>query len=261
MSKIMQREVLLSKMTWPEVRERLKVTNIAMVPIGSIEQHGPALPLDTDIHNAYTVAKKAAERVAEDVKPVMTPPISFGFSDHHMDFPGTISIREDVLANFIIDVCKSLVHHGFKKIVIINGHGGNHAAIHMAVYTLKKETKAFIVYADLFNFAADVVRQLAEPPSYHADDVETSVAMALGQHVRKVKLVKEIARTPIPKYIKIDFSAPPPTVKIPVYLKEFTKTGVIGDPTKASREKGERIVEATVERLAEFLRQLKRIEI
>ncbi|MCP8322205.1 MAG: creatininase family protein, partial [archaeon] len=147
------------------------------------------------------------------------------------------------------------------KIIILNGHGGNLAAIHMAIYKLKKETNIYIVSTDLFNIAADLIKSVAQPPLYHADDIETSVAMALGEVVREEKLVKETAHTPIPKFIKIDFSAPPPSVKIPVYLKEFTKTGIIGDPTRASRKKGEQIIEATVERLAEFLRELKQMKI
>ncbi len=247
-------------MTWPEVKEKLKETDIAIIPLGSIEQHGPALPLDTDIYIAYEIAKKVAKKTAKDIKPIVIPPIYFGFSDHHMDFPGTISIREDTLANLIIDICKSLAYHGFKKIIILNGHGGNHAAIHAAMYKLKKETNIFVVFIDIFNIVADIAKNIVQPPTYHADDYETSVIMALGQNVKKEKLVSEVAYTKIPKFIKIDFLASPPSVKVPVYLKEFTKSGVIGDPTKASKEKGEKIVETIIERLVDFLKELKQIE-
>jgi len=257
----MSNEILLSKMTWLEVKNRLKETNIAIIPIGSIEQHGPALPLDTDTCIAYMVAKKVAEKTAKDIKPIVTPPIYFGFSDHHMNFPGTISISEDTLSNLITDVCKSLAHHGFKKMVIINGHGGNHAAIHMAMYRLKKEMKIFIALVDIFNIVADVAKNIIQSPIYHADDFETSIMMALEQNVRKEKLIKEVANTKIPKFIKIDFLASPPSIKIPVYLKEFTESGIIGDPTKASKEKGEKILEAIIERLVDFLKELKQLKI
>ncbi|MEM1574250.1 MAG: creatininase family protein [Candidatus Methanomethylicaceae archaeon] len=257
----MSNKILLSKMTWPEVKERLKETDMVIIPIGSIEQHGPALPLNTDTYIAYMIAKKVAKKVAKDIKPVIAPPIYFGFSDHHMDFPGTISINEDTLANLIIDICKSLAKHGFRKIIILNGHGGNHAAIHRAMYELKRERNIFIAFVDIFNIVADIAKNIFQPPIYHADDYETSVVMALGQNVKKEKLVKEVAHTKIPKFIKIDFLAPPPSVKVPVYLKEFTESGIIGDPTKASKEKGEKIVEAIIKRLVDFLRELKQIKI
>lgn len=88
----MKCEILLAKMTWEDVEKRLKESDVAIVPVGSTEQHGPALPLDNDAFTSYTLAVTAAEKVADYVKPIVTPAMSFGVSDHHMEFSGTITL-------------------------------------------------------------------------------------------------------------------------------------------------------------------------
>ncbi len=138
----MERKYLLAKMTWPEVEEILKETDIALVPIGAIEQHGPALPVDNDAHIATEFTTRVAERIWSKQKVVVIPTISFGFSPHHMQFKGTITLSESTLANMIVDVCKSLEHHGFKRIILINGHGGNTTAISNALHTMSGAVKA-----------------------------------------------------------------------------------------------------------------------
>lgn len=247
-------------MTWPEVEDRLKESDIAIIPVGSTEQHGPALPLNNDAFTAYTLAKMAAVKVKEGVKPVITPPVSFGVSEHHMGFPGTITLRPETFTNIIIDVCKSLVHHGFKKLVIVNGHGGNDAALSIATAKVKEETGAFIALVNWWTLAGDVIQKVAESPLFHACESETSVALAIGQNVNMDKTVKEIPQTAMPNFLKCDLFAKPPIVATPIDMKTLTKSGVVGDATRASAEKGKQIVDAVVNRLAEFLRELKSLK-
>jgi creatinine amidohydrolase len=253
-------EILLAKMTWEDVEKRLKESDVAIVPVGSTEQHGPALPLDNDAFTSYTLAVTAAEKVADYVKPIVTPAMSFGVSDHHMEFPGTITLPPQVFTNVIVNVCKSLIHHGFRKIVLLNGHGGNDAALHTAIYELKKDSDAFVCLVNWWNLVMDVIRENTKPPFLHADETETSIALALNQLVKKDKLVRTIPVSEIPEFIKHDFLASPPTVEVPIKMKELSKTGVVGDATRASKEKGEKIVEATITRLTAFLRALKDLE-
>jgi len=254
--------ILLAKMTWEEVAERIKGGyNIAVVPTGAIEQHGPMLPLDVDIHNCYEIILKTAERVAKDVKPVVVPPIWFGFSWFFMDFPGTITLKEQTFTNVVIEVSKSLIHHGFKKIVIVDGHGGNHGALHEARYRLKAQTDAFVVVVGLSTFVpADLVKELFRPPIHHADEVETAMSLALGNVVHMDRVVDEVPKGPLHKYIKFDYSAPPPKVLYPLRMKEWTKSGSWGYPSRATKEKGEKYVEAIVNGFAEFLRELKALD-
>ena len=104
---------LLAKMTWQEVADRLKKGyNIAIVPVGAFEQHGPMLPLDTDTYNVYNLILKAVEKVFKEVKPVVVPPLWCSYSWHFMDFPGTITLKEETFAEVLVQVCKSMIHHG-----------------------------------------------------------------------------------------------------------------------------------------------------
>jgi len=255
---VAKEETLLAKMTWPEVKERIGKAAVVIVPVGSTEQHGPALPVDNDAFTAYTIAKMAAEK-AEGVKPIVTPVVSYGMSMHHMGFPGTITLRADTLINVIVDICKSLVHHGFRKKVIVNGHGGNNSALGIAVNRVKEETGVFVIHVNWWDLVGDVIQEVTEPPLFHADETETSVALALGQRVKDER-VREIPETVIPEYIKTDLYASPPVVHVPIDMRALTKSGVVGDATRASLDKGKRIVDAVIERLVILLNKVKAVE-
>ena len=114
-------EVLLYKLTRPEVEEYLKENDIVLFPTGSTEQHGKHIAIDNDAFTALEVSKRVAEKTGVLVAPVMP----FGYSPHHMAFSGTITLPFETLLQVYKEVCKSLMKHGFKKIVIMNGHGGN----------------------------------------------------------------------------------------------------------------------------------------
>jgi len=251
--------ILLEKMTWQEVAERLKEGyDMVLIPTGAMEAHGPMLPLDTDTYICYEITRRAAEMVAQEVRPVVTPPIWFSFSWHLMDYPGTITLKEETFANVVAEVCESLIHHGFKKVVIVNGHLGASGALHVALYRLKRKTDAFVVLLDWWTLVEDVIKEIIEPPVHHADDLETSISLALRRDVRTEKMVDEVPQLPIPKYIKPGLAAGP-KVHIPMRIGEWSKSGVWGYATKASKEKGEKIVKKAIERLADFLRQLKEL--
>lgn len=256
----MQKQYLLAKMTWPEVEKRLQESEIVIVPLGSTEQHGPALPLDNDHFAALQFATLAADRLWDDVKVVVTPPIVFGFSPHHMAFKGTITLQESTLANVIVDVCTSLAAHGFKKIVLINGHGGNSTAIATALHILQDKIESKVFNIDWWTIASDKILEIATRPVYHACDMETSVSWYLGQRLLEDKRVDEPGKSPYPGYVEPDLFAPPPKVSTTFTMKEITDSGVVGYATKATKEKGEQIVKVTLERIVNFLRELARSE-
>ena len=247
---------MLAKMTWPQVEERLKESNIAIVPVGSTEQHGPALPLDNDHFAALQIAMMVAERLWDDVKVVVTPPIAFGYSPHHMGFKGTITLRESTLADVIIDVCTSLASHGFKNIVLINGHGGNTTAIGNALHSLHKKIDAQVFNIDWWTVASDKILEVATRPVYHACDMETSVSMYLGQQVLEDKLVDEPGKSPVPGFVEPDLFAPPPKVSMIYSMKDITNSGVVGYATKATKKKGQQIAEVALDRIVKFILKL-----
>mgnify|MGYP000975475067 CR=1 FL=1 len=130
---------MLPDMTWEEVKDRARESDVAIVVTGANEQHGIHLPLKTDIFIATEIAKRGVDLVKNDVKPIIAPPIPFGYSPEHQFFPGTIVINLNTFINLVKDVVRSLIKSGFNKIVIINGHGGNPPALMNVVGEIKQE--------------------------------------------------------------------------------------------------------------------------
>lgn len=240
-------------MSWPEVEEIKKQTDVAIIPVGSTEQHGLHLPLKTDAFIAYELAKLAAQKVPV----VVTPPIFYGESSHHLDFPGTISINSSTLVSLTKDVAKSLVRHGFKKIIILNAHGGNTHILQTAANEIHQETQAFVALVDWWTIASDEVMKIKTSPIWHACELETSIMLALdSSSVDLSKAVKQIPSA-LSKFIKYDFAAGEPRARVAwPNVKKVSGSGVIGDPTKASIEKGEKIVNKVVERLVTLITEL-----
>ncbi|MFC1803912.1 creatininase family protein, partial [Thermoproteota archaeon] len=120
----------LQEMSWPEVDEALTHTNIALVPVGSTEQHGLHMPLGVDTY----IPMMLAEEVAKKTEVVLTPPLWFADCPHHMGFTGTITLRSETLIELVYDICMSLIKHGFKKILLLNGHTiANNPALMIAI--------------------------------------------------------------------------------------------------------------------------------
>ncbi len=255
----MNKEYLLANMTWPEVEKRLEECDIALVPIGSTEQHGPALPVSTDHYIATQFAYRAAEMVLDDHKVVVTPAVTFGFSPHHMEFKGTITLSELTLSSMIADICHSLAQHGFKKIVLVNGHGGNETAISNALHDMQGNIDAKVYHTNWYSMVGDKLAEIVTPPVYHACDMETSVAWYLGQRVLEDKRVDEPGKSLVPGFIAPDMSASGPRASVSYNFKEITKSGVVGYSTKATKEKGKLIADIVLENLVKFIREIAMI--
>ena len=255
----MEKEFLLANMTWQEVEERLKECDIAIVPLGSTEQHGPALPVSTDHFIATQFAYRAAEMVWDTHKVVVTPTVTFGFSPHHMQFPGTITLSELTLSSMIADICHSLAQHGFKKLILVNGHGGNETAISNAMHDMHGNIEAKVYHVNWYSLATDKIREVVTPPAYHACDMETSTAWYLGQRVLEDKRVDEPGKVLVPGFVIPDMFAPPPKASVSYNFKEITESGVVGYSTKATKEKGKLIVDIVLERLVKFIKEIAKL--
>ena len=158
-------------MTWEEVEKAQQRCDVAIIPIGSLEQHGYHLPEGTDT----MVAIKLAEDVAQKTGAVVAPPLWFGWSPHHMALPGTVSVRPEVLIELVSDVCRSLVHHGFKKLVIINGHRlVNIPWLQLTAGRTQEETGAQVVLVDPAYIGKEIAGKLDFGAIGHADEIETS---------------------------------------------------------------------------------------
>ena len=253
----MEKQYRLAKMTWPEVEDRLKECDIAIVPLGATEQHGPALPVDNDHFIAEQISRMVAETLWDKIKLTVTPTISFGYSPHHMDFKGTITLQESTLTDVIVDVVDSLASHGFKKIIIINGHGGNSTAIRTALHLLHECVEAKVYSVDWWGMAMDKIRETTSRPFFHACETETSVAWHVGQRVLDDKRVDEPGRSPVPGFIEPDMFSPTPSVASAFNMKDYSDSGVVGYSTRATKEKGKAIVDVVVDRIAEFILKIR----
>lgn len=256
------KSIWLNKMTWEDVEEYLKRNNIIIIPIGSTEQHGPAGPLGLDTY----VAIALVEDVAKQTGVISTPPIWFGDSTHHLAFPGTISIKTETLTKYIKDVIRSLARHGFKKILIINGHKiTNLTALTSAVRNLKE-----FEFPDLFLAIIDPIKigieaaKVRETKEHHAGELEISHLMyKFPNLIKKDKIPKEEPdfEGRYSKYMKSDLFKGGVTIDIPwssKEQKEFAKSGAMSDATKASKEKGEKYHKEMVGEIVKFIEWLKK---
>jgi len=248
------KEPFLFKLTWPEVGEYLKKNEIVLFPTGSTEQHGKHLAEDNDAFTALEISKRVAEKTGVLVAPVMP----FGYSPHHMGFPGSITLSLETLVAVYKEVCKSLMKHGFKKIVIMNAHGGNQNAISETLRQLKEDTGTTVytlmVFPSSRGFGAKAVKETIETSGGHADELETSVVLYLGQRVLSEKAEKGVPPASLSDFRR-KYTGEVSTARD---FHEITVSGSLGDPTLASKEKGRKLVEAVVDEIAAFIEDLKK---
>ena len=244
--------MILQKMKWPEVKEQIEKAVVAVVPIGSTEQHGYHLPIDTDISVPYHIAIKATE----DTGDIVAPPINYGYNEKDLSFPGTVSVKTNSFLSYVFDVCDSLSRTGFKKILLLNGHGYNTFLVHTVCNMVNEKAGSLCASTSYVQLIPDIIEEIRQsrfPGGIaHSGELETSIQLFLNpESVDMDKAVKEFGFHET-KYTWIDVKTPP--VYIRTKFANNTRSGVIGDPTLATREKGERIITALIERLAEFLR-------
>jgi creatinine amidohydrolase len=231
--------VLLAELTWPEVRERARTGPVVLLPLGAFEQHGPGMTLATDTQLVAELCRRAATRLSPGV--LVAPPLPWGLSDAHLGFPGTISLHPETFYALIRDVIASLLGHGLRRVLLVNGHGGNQAASELACVRLRRELAVELVgtvtYATLAGVEATELS--------HAGALETSVALALAPEVVKLeRLVPAALREAGPDL------AP---VMIPRAVHEVSGTGHLGDPRAASVERGQALVEGVLDRLCALI--------
>jgi creatinine amidohydrolase/Fe(II)-dependent formamide hydrolase-like protein len=244
---------LLRELTWPEAEKRLEEVDVALLPVGAIEQHGPHLPLDSDAFDAEYLAHKVAE-TCSDPKPLVLPLIPYGVSYHHEGFSGTISISPDTLSQLVYEIGMGAARQGITKLVIINGHGGNSPALNFAAQMINRDAHIFTC-VDTGETSDPDVDGLAETPNdVHAGEIETSTTLA----VRPDQVRMEKARTFIPQFSSryLNFTSKR-RVNWYAHTARISPEGVLGDPTKASRDKGKLIWDLMINNLVEFVEDLK----
>lgn len=263
----MAQERFLEKLTWEEVAERMREgVDAVLLPIGTTEQHGRHMPLDTDCLIARALCDRAADAAADaGLNVLIAPTLNVTLSWYHMQFPGSLRLRTDTFLRVFEEVCESLHHHGLDNVIAVNGHGGNVAALTVAVNRYFETTGRRVFLLQWWELAADVVSSI-EGPVIHAEEAETSLAMALGQRVLMEHAARDAydrggavrdAGFPWTSLGKYGLTHRGPGVVVPMdMLGDISESGVIGDATKAKPETGQAIVEAVIPRVVQVVRDM-----
>ena len=252
-----RKDYLYQHYTWPELADVVKRQPVVVLPVGSVEDHGPHLPLDTDNFLIWSVCEEAAKRANGEI--LLLPIIPYGFETHHMDFPGTIDIQMEHLLHFVLDVTRSVARHGFKRILIADGHGSNMPILELVARRTNLETDSLCATFIWPSLALEQIRKVRESSRggmSHACELETSVYRFLdSERVQMDKAVRELGM-PGSDFIWLDLLGGSP-VRFMDYWTSFSKSGVSGDPSLATPEKGKIMFEAVVEAFLRLVKEFK----
>lgn len=245
------------EITWKEFADLLKETDVGIVPIGVLEVHGYHGPLGFDNY----IAEEIAERLAKKVKSIVFPILKYGNNTTRYDctmWLGTISISSETLANLYTEIGKELARQGIKRIVFVNGHYCNTPALEIAASRIWMETGVAVGILEWFMVARDEIRKISlwEP---HADETETSMLLAT-KWARLVDLSKAVANPGVNvseeerEWRTLLLGSKITHAEDERYL---SKAGNYGDPRLATKEKGDRVIDVTVERGVKLIEALK----
>ena len=245
------------QMTWPQMAQRLKNIDIALLPVGAIEQHGPHLPLDTDAYDADRLARMVAE-ACPPPKPLVLPAVPYGISYHHSDFKGTLSVGNESFSSLIYDIGMSVAANGIRKLIIINGHGGNEPALNYAAQRINRDAHIFVCVDSGETSDVDIAALIQTANDVHAGEIETSTSLATRPHlVRRSEAVSEV-----PHFSNryLDFTSRH-AISWYAYTDKISDSGVMGNPLLADAAKGERIWEIMVAHLVALVEDIKQMSL
>lgn len=258
----------MQELAWPDIEAYLKHDDIALIPVGATEQHGAHTPLMVDTGWAIAIAEQAGRRAGV----LSAPPLHFGWSPHHLAFPGAITLRPETLTQVIADVCQSLMVHGFKKFVLINGNRvANLPPMEIAAVKLRYHNNAFAAVVDAGLIARREVYEICggeEGALGHAGDSETSFMLHYYPELvdmSKAESGVAPAGANAPRFASGPVSLEPPhdrnTVTVRPTIEEYRQaasaSGMGGNPMAASAEKGARILDAIVTNTVAYIDEIR----
>jgi creatinine amidohydrolase len=244
------REWILAEQNHAGVRARK--WEVAVLPFGATEPHNLHMPYGTDVFQVEAIGERACEQAYRSgAGVILLPAIPFGVNTNHLKVPGALacSVRPTTLLHLLTDLVDSLERQGIRKLVLLNGHGGNE--LKPLTRELHHQTKVFLCVCDWFRMVSDLYPSIFEKPGEHADEVETSLGLAFFPDLVRRELADD--GQAIPTRIEaldrgwVSFTRP--------WHLATTATG-LGDPRHASAEKGRRLMDAITQRLAQFLVEL-----
>ncbi len=266
-----RKKYLLMDMTSTAMKKWLEKTDMILLPAGSCEQHGSHLPLGTDAYQALLLACGIAEKADLPIAPL----IWAGLAPYHMALPGTITLRYETYVNLAYDVCRSLIHHGFNKIVVCLNHRGNAAPMSHVARKVRYDTGALIVIfrgegigqkaaRGLFQIPADEKEQKVR----HGGETETSrilywnPALVDFDSAQAHKMDTPAEFPPALKALSHEYVGfGEASFEIPMDFNEVSAIGTLGDPRQATAEKGKILAETVADYYVEALQELRKIPV
>jgi len=252
------------RMRRPEVNTATKNGAVAVLPTGSLEQHGRHLPVGTDTLLAETLVREAVDRAAVNgTRAIAFPAIWTGFSPHHLPLGATVSIERDTFLDLIDDVCSSLIEVGFETILIVNGHGGNAPATSLAAGDIgTRQSEADVAELSYVALAEDQFADLRDGPegsAYHAGEVETSLMLHLYDELVAMDAAADDPECPLTSHSPRDMFRGGPVGMRRTYDR-LTNDGVRGSPTAADAETGRELFEGVSGELAAIIYEVSELD-
>ena len=236
-------------LTWTEIEQMPNKENAIIVqPVGAIEQHGPHLPIAVDSAISMGVLGKALSQLDEEIPAYALPCLYYGKSNEHSGFPGTVTLSAATLLSVITEVATSIYRSGFRKLILMNSHGGQPQIMEIAARDLHEKHSDFAVFPFFTwrvpHIAGDLLTEKEKEYGIHAGDAETSIMLSLlPEQVKMDRAVKEYPQG-LPENSSIDMEGNLPFAWL---TKELSKSGVMGDATAATKQKGDRILQSVAD--------------
>lgn len=248
----MTKEVEWARMTAPMLREIAgRPGALAILPIGSLEQHGPHLPVITDTVSASAASIRAARQLADEIPIAVLPGQWLGMSEHHLPFGGTITLDYETLNRVIRCIVRSLTALGFSRLLIVNGHGGNIDPLAVATRELAVEFGMPIVATTPWMLASEDIAAIFEVDSgaHHACEGEASVMLAIAGDAVKSEMFGQAFGN---QHHPVD--VPANVARFYSFAERAPVTGTWGDPRSATAEKGEKFLDVHARELVKLIR-------
>jgi len=260
---------LLQELTWVDAQEAFQKSKLAVVPVGSIEQHGPHLPVGTD----YIIGDYLGKRAGLELGAIVTPTIPVGFAEYHNDFAGTLSVNTETLTAYIQQICDHLVKHGVTHIIFVNAHGGNLTALNNVSYNLRNRgvPAATILWWDITGRINPKWSLIG-----HGDIVETSMMLAINPDAVNMERAKIPVSKKLTERIMIDtlheLRFENAVARVSLRTKDISDTGDMIEygvsaaadysvpPSAATAEMGQEIIAAVVRWMVDFGREFVKVK-
>jgi creatinine amidohydrolase len=249
--------LIVEYMTWPEIAEVLSEVKVAVFPVGSCEQHGPNSTFVTDTVRADLISKLLAQRCGHKI--LVFPPVTYGISSHHMDFPTSITLRVDTLTSILIDLALSAAYYEIEKVLFVNAHGGNKPSLMSAVQKLKQEHNIVAFWtpvgSEILENGIEKYFPGIQPGNFgHACEMETSQTMYLRADIVREKREKGVNQESI--FTDRTAFIPGGGQGIWNWKYDVTFNGALGDARKATAEIGEAMTDEVLNYLERLVQKI-----